>query len=73
MFHINLKNLRLTRGLSQKQIADYLNRYNAQNAKPYGGQLGLKLNGADPSIAFTYKVVITSDTGVEFTSTGYTK
>ena len=25
MFHINLKNLRLTRGLSQKQIADYLN------------------------------------------------
>ena len=25
MFHINLKNLRLTCGLSQKQIADYLN------------------------------------------------
>ena len=25
MFYINLKNLRLTRGLSQKQIADYLN------------------------------------------------
>ena len=25
MFHINLKNRRLTCGLSQKQIADYLN------------------------------------------------